>query len=269
MSFNWIDPKDFSVNSFLLMDRWLIRTICTYYADDAKYNENLSILLAYNDTVSWYFAHRCPESKDIVSDLVKKAPKGLSKEEVRKSEEFIIDVLDWAIVLVYPEIMNKNCDYIYNWDEERLFELADFKDKLVLDVGSGTGRLAFAAAKKAKKVYASEPVDILREYLRDKIESENINNMVVVDGTVEKIPYEDNTFDIVMSGHVVGDNFETEIAELTRVTKSGGIIIDCPGDDGFKRKGPMKEMLDAGFEYFYHKSVSGGDIYRYRKIVKK
>lgn len=32
---------------------------------------------------------------------------------------------------------------------------------------------------------------------------------------------------------------------------------------------PLKEMLDAGFECFYHKSKSGGDIYRYRKKFKK
>lgn len=82
--------------------------------------------------------------------------------------------------------------------------------------------------------------------MRDKIEAENITNVVVVDGTVEIIPYESNTFDIVMSGHVVGDDFERELVEITRVTKDGGIIIDCPGDDGFKREKPLKEMLDAG-----------------------
>lgn len=31
----------------------------------------------------------------------------------------------------------------------------------------------------------------------------------------------------------------------------------------------LKEMVNAGFEYFYHKSKSGGNIYRYRKNVKK
>ncbi len=267
--FNWINPEEVSINSFLLMDRWLIKSICTYYSNNREYNENLGIVLAYNDIIAWYFIHRCPESKCIVNDLISRVPKDLSKEKVKKAEEFILDFLDWAVVLLYPEMMNENCDYIYDWNEERLLELADFKDKLVLDVGSGTGRLAFAAAKKAKRVYASEPVDILREYMRDKTETYNVNNVVVIDGTVEKIPYEDNTFDIVMSGHVIGDNPKKEIAELTRVTKNGGFIIDCMGDDGFKREKPLKEMLDAGFEYFYHKSKSGGDIYRYRKKVKK
>ena len=46
-------------------------------------------------------------------------------------------------------MMNEKCDYIYDWNKERLLELVDFKDKIVLDIGSGTGRLAFAAAEKA------------------------------------------------------------------------------------------------------------------------
>ncbi|WP_340022713.1 class I SAM-dependent methyltransferase [Paenibacillus sp. FSL K6-1096] len=127
-----------------------------------------------------------------------------------------------VFVYVYPDLMNQNCDYIYDWDKQLLFELADFTDKVVLDLGSGTGRLAFAAAEKAKRVYACEPTDMLREYMRDKIKRENINNVVVVDDTIENIPYEDNSFDIVMSGHVVGDNYDAQIAELSRAVKNGG-----------------------------------------------
>ena len=166
--------------------------------------------------------------------------------------------------------MNKNCNYIYNWKEEHLLELVDFKNKLVLDIGSGTGRLTFAAAKLARKVYASEPTDMLREFMRDKIKNERISNVVVVDGTVEHIPYEDNTFDIVMSAHVVGDNYDAELTEMQRVTKHNGYILDCIGDDDRIREKPDEEMLIRGFEYLYHKSTLGGDIYRYRKqVIKK
>lgn len=268
MNYNWIKPEEFSFNSFLLMDRWIIRMMCENHLRDKDFSKNLAIALEYNPAVKWYFFHKCPECRVFLEKLTLEVPKNLSHQDVRKSEVFVIGEMETSIVYVYPKLMNKNCDYIYDWDKNLLFELADFNDKIILDIGSGTGRLAFAAAEKARRVYASEPTDALREYLRDKIKAENITNVVVLDGTVEKIPYEDNTFDIVMSGHVVGDNYDAEITELTRVVKNGGYIIDCIGEDNRKRK-PKEELLKRGFEAFYHVSKSGGDIYRYRKKVIK
>lgn len=265
--YNWINSKEISFNSFLLMDRWLIKAILDN--QDTEFCTNMGIALTNNHAVAWYFINRCPECKETVNQLLSKAPKSASSEQIRLAEEYVIDYVDWAIVYVWPEIMNANCPYIRDWDPQRLLSMIDFTDKVVLDVGSGTGRLAFAAASKAKKVYASEPVDRMREFMRDKIKRENITNMVVIDGTVEVIPYPDNTFDIVMSGHVVGDNFDKEIAELSRVTKSNGYIIDCMGEDDRKRANPSKEMLKAGFEYSHYISKTGGDVYGYIKRVIK
>jgi ubiquinone/menaquinone biosynthesis C-methylase UbiE len=268
MFYHWIKPEEFSFNSFLLMDRWIIRMICHNFAGYSEFNKNLGIALEYNPAVKWYFIHKCPECKPFVDKVTTDIPKDLSQDDVRKAEVYVIKETETSIVYVYPEIMNSNCDYIFNWDKRHLFDLADFTDKLVLDIGSGTGRLAFAAAERARCVYASEPTDRLREYLRDTIRNENIKNVRVLDGTIEQIPFEDNTFDIVMSGHVVGDDYDREIEELTRVVKNGGFIIDCIGDDNLKRT-PNKELIDRGFEVFYRVSSSGGDIYTYRKKVNK
>lgn len=265
--FNWINSKEISFNSFLLMDRWLINMILD--SSDVEFQTNMGIALANNPAVAWYFTTRCPECEETVNQLLKKAPKELSPEQIRQAEEYVIDYTDTSIVYVWPEIMNTNCPYIREWDPERLLSMTNFTDKIVLDVGSGTGRLAFTAATVAKKVYASEPVDRMREFMRDKIKKQNITNMVVIDGTVEAIPYPDSFFDIVMSGHVVGDDYERELAELTRVTKPNGYIIDCMGEDDRKRTNPDQELLKAGFKYFYYKSKTGGDVYRYIKQVIK
>ena len=164
--------------------------------------------------------------------------------------------------------MQAKCDFIYAWDRERLFELADFHGKTVLDVGSGSGRLAFAAACQAAEVYASEPVDTLREYLRDRIRREQIGNIRVVDGMADSLAYPDNTFDIVMSGHVVGDDYEAELAEIFRVVKSGGWVLDCPGDQSRECR-PSRELLQRGFEELCYQGSLGQKVYRYRKQVFK
>jgi len=72
-----------------------------------------------------------------------------------------------------------------------------------------------------------------------------------------------------MSAHVVGLNYEREIASLTRVVKNGGYIIDCMGDDDRKRPKPKEELLKAGFDYDHYVSKSGGDVYRYWKKACK
>ena len=156
------------------------------------------------------FWHKCPECSAIVKALDEKSPKTVDASTVRDAELYVLSRVEDFVIYTTPERMDTQCDFIYAWDKKRLFELADFQGKTVLDIGSGSGRLAFTAAERAEEVYASEPVDCLREYLRDKIRQENIKNIRVGDGMAHSLPYPDNTFDIVMSGHVVGDNYDTE-----------------------------------------------------------
>ena len=266
MSFNWIHAEEFSFNSFLLMDKWIIGFISKIQWPE--FRKNLGTALAYNPAVAWYFVNKCPECKDSVEEMVQSAPVNLSNEEIRKCEVFVLHEMDSMVVYVYPEIMEQ-CPYIKAWNPERLLSMVDFKDKVVLDIGSGTGRLAFAAASQAKWVYASEPVDRLREYMREKIQREQIKNVSVVDGTVENIPFAEDSFDIVMSAHVVGDDFDREYNEMKRVVKPGGYIIECMGEDDRKREAPSADLIRLGFEYSHYASSTGGDVYRYwKKIVK-
>jgi len=263
MSFGWIDANLFSFNTLLLMDRWIFRTIAKNQHPEFK--EKLAIALASNPTVYWYVVNKCPERQEYYSALVDKASNDCSREKIRDSEVYVLDALDWAVVYVYPEIM-ENLSYIKDWDKERLLSITDFSNKTVLDIGSGTGRLAFAAATVAKTVFACEPVDRLREYMREKQKQLKVDNIYVVDGTVEMLPFPDESFDIVVSGHVVGDDYKAEWREMSRVTKPRGYIINCPGEDDRKKpEGPSKGLIELGFEHSQYVSKTGGDVYRYWK----
>lgn len=264
--FNWINAKEIEFNNFLFLDRWVVKMIID--RDWPGYRENMGIALKYNPAVAWYFANKCPESAAAVAELVKAAPEGLSAAEVRQAEVYIIDACETDIIYAMPELMNSKCDYITDWDSARLFELADFAGKTVLDLGAGTGRLTFAAQPCAAKIYASEPCDRLREFMRDKIAREGITNVVVTDGRVECIPFPDDCFDIVMSGHVVGDDYNTEFREMERVCRDGGYIIDCRGDSKTIEHEDA-EMIKRGCEPVFYDTASGGRVYNYRKQVKK
>ncbi|HOG01252.1 MAG: putative methyltransferase YcgJ [Firmicutes bacterium ADurb.Bin248] len=268
MSFNWIDVEGFSFNALLLMERFQLRYMFESRRENANWRRNMGLALAGNPAVAWYVARRCPECAAIVEEIAASAPSGAGAAEIRAAEVAVLASVEDFTLYTKPEIMDASCDFIYGWNRERLFELADFADKTVLDVGSGSGRLAFAAAERAKEVYASEPVGTLREYLRDKIKREGIRNVRVSDGMADSLPYPGDTFDIVMSGHVVGDDYEGEIAELARVVKPGGWLIDCPGDQP-RRCAPNEGLLARGWEEFRYVGSFGMEVYRYRRQVFK
>ncbi len=266
MPLNWIHVEDFSFHCCLLMEAFQIRLMWNSSQNNAEQKASLAMALRHNPAVKWFFQHKCPESAAFWENITASAPDNLSAADIRAAEVRALAAVEDFVTYTRPEIMDTSCDFIYAWDKERLFELADFSDKVVLDVGSGSGRLAFAAAERAREVYASEPVGTLRAYLREKISREGIRNIRVVDGMADSLPYPDATFDIMMSGHVVGDDYDSEIAELTRVARPGGWLLDCPGEEPRKRK-PNGELLRRGFEMLHYESKLGGDVYRYRKRV--
>ena len=262
----WMNPEDYSFDCMLQMERFQIRYILGN--QDEAGRKALATALKANPKVAGFFMSKCPEMAGTVKTLTAQAPENLTPEEIRKAEVQVIgDYEDFAIYTT-PNLMSEKCDFIYGWHKERLFELCSLEGKTVLDVGSGTGRLAFAAAEKAAFVVASEPVDSLREYMRDEIARKGITNMRVCDGMCDSLPFPDNSFDVVMSGHVVGDRFREEVDELTRITKPGGWLLDVPGDQQ-RETGRNEALIADGWEEMAYDGAFGRTTYRYRKQVKK
>lgn len=258
--YGWIDATQFSFNTLLLMDRWIFNAIARN--KQPEFTKNLGISLSGNPAVYWYIINKCPEQEEYYTKVMEGLPH-YSKEEIRNAEVHVLDDLDAFVVYVFPELTD-NLPYIKDWDPVRLLELTDFNNKTVLDIGAGTGRLAFAAAPLAKYVYASEPVDRMREFMREKAKKIKAENIYVIDGTVENLAFPDESFDIVMSGHVIGDDYDAELAEIERVIKPGGCIIDCPGEE-HRNKSIDNELVQRGFKHSYYVSKTGGDVYRYLK----
>ena len=73
---------------------------------------------------------------------------------------------------------------------------------------------------------------------------------------------------------IVGDDWDAEIVELTRVCRSGGWLLDCPGDDtpnsdGRVGKEKQDDLTTRGWEQMSYVGNGGGTVYRYRKQVLK
>lgn len=262
----WINTENYSFDCMLRMERFQIRLMLEYLNEETE--GAMAVALKANPKVAWLFAHKCPEMADRVRSLTVQVPDHLTPDQVRVAEIRVMDEFEDFVIYTTPEVMAEKCDFIYGWNKERLYELCGLEGKTVLDVGSGTGRLAFAAADKAAFVVASEPVDSLREFMRDEIVRKGIRNMRVCDGLCHCLPFPDNSFDVVMSGHVVGDFFHEEVDELARVAKPGGWLLDVPGDQ-HRETGRNGQLAADGWEELAYEGSFGKTTFRYRKQVRK
>jgi len=271
MAQQWINPTENSFNRLLLLERFQIQLMLEvggWYKDKSIWKECLAVALQANPAVSWYLKNRCPECAAMIDEILQSTPPLSNPDTIRQAECIVLAGIEDFVIYSTPEQMVINCDFIKGWCKEHLYDLVELTGKIVLDVGAGAGRLTFAAAEKAAWVYASEPVGTLREYMRDIIAQESISNVRVVDGLVTALPYANDHFDVVMSGHVLGCHWVEELRELSRVCKPCGWLIDCPGDSQIDIP-PKKELLAGGWQEFHYVGSYGKSVYTYRKQVSK
>ncbi|MGB7068242.1 MAG: class I SAM-dependent methyltransferase [Pyrinomonadaceae bacterium] len=95
----------------------------------------------------------------------------------------------------------------------------------VLDVACGSGNLAIAAAKKGADVTGIDIADNLIEAAQKRAEAEGLQIRLEV-GDAEAMPYEDNSFDLVMTmfGAMFAPRPEVTASELIRVCRPGGRV---------------------------------------------
>jgi 2-polyprenyl-3-methyl-5-hydroxy-6-metoxy-1,4-benzoquinol methylase len=115
-----------------------------------------------------------------------------SKEEVRQAEVNVMaSMTDLIVYVVDPAVYD--AQPFLGWDTGELLSLADFSGKTVIDVGAGTGRLTLPVAETALAVYAVEPVENLRRYIKEKARARGLQNVYPVDGLLMEIPFHDGT----------------------------------------------------------------------------
>ncbi len=95
----------------------------------------------------------------------------------------------------------------------------------VLDVACGSGNLAVVAARKGSSVTGVDIADNLVEAAKKRAEQLGLD-IKFEQGDAEALPYEDDTFDLVMTmyGAMFAPRPEIVASELVRVCKPGGRI---------------------------------------------
>lgn len=115
------------------------------------------------------------------------------------------------------------------WRNKVVRILKKHKHDKILDVATGTGDLAIAAARLNPE--RIDAVDISGEMLRYqgfKLEKKKLENLIYLkqaDG--ESLPFKDETFDVAMVAFGVRnfENLQKGLKEMHRVLKKGGLIV--------------------------------------------
>jgi len=161
----------------------------------------------------------------------------MAEEELKKGnqfegkEEYIKDV--FTEIADYYDEMNDimSMGMVQGWHKFMMKKAGDISGKKCLDVGTGTGEIAFHVARTAGAGSTVIGVDITPKMLElaEKKEKE-LDLPVKIDwrvGDALKLEFEDDTFDLVTSGYMLRNvtDILQAVSEMHRVLAPGGKVV--------------------------------------------
>lgn len=141
--------------------------------------------------------------------------------------------------------------YLDSFEKDKLIPLlGDIKNKKILDVGAGTGRLAARLSKAGAFVTALDVSEGMIERLKNK----GLKNIETVIGDAEALPFADNSFDVVVAAFLIVHLSDPRrfFDECYRVLKDGGILAVT----NINQKEPPEIKTKEGvikIESYYHR----------------
>lgn len=189
---------------------------------------DLSAVLWAHPSLERFLRSKCPTISGVIDGIMANCGSASDAQALAENEERLV----WTIadMLVYskcPEAYDRL--EFHGWDFREITSIVELDDKIVIDVGAGTGRVTVEATMSARLVFAVEPVTRLRAFIRKRLSGAGRRNAFVVDGFGHQVPLPDDFADVLITSHALGWRLEDELAEFERVIKPSGYIVHCPG----------------------------------------
>jgi demethylmenaquinone methyltransferase/2-methoxy-6-polyprenyl-1,4-benzoquinol methylase len=143
------------------------------------------------------------------------------KEEVTEMFDAIAPTYDFL-----NHFMSAGIDFW--WRRKTIALLKKSEPKSILDIATGTGDLAIAAAKLQPDTIIG--LDVAKDMVAigvDKVAKKNLSDMITLQvGDAENLPMKKNTFDAVMVGFGVRNfgDLEKGLSEMHRVLNENGTV---------------------------------------------
>lgn len=138
------------------------------------------------------------------------------------------------------------------WRKIAIKSALEFQPRTILDVATGTGDMAIAAAKVSPDLKVTG-VDIASQMLdegRKKIAAQGLTDIIKLElGDSETLPFPDGSFDAVMCAYGVRnfEDLEKGLKQMCRVLKPGGrlVVLEFSKPTSF----PVKQGYQLYFKY--------------------
>ncbi len=139
-----------------------------------------------------------------------------------------------------------------NWRNKTVRQIKDSGAKKILDVATGTADLAISLGKKIpnSKITGIDISSGMLEVGNEKIKRKKVsNNVKLILGDGEYLPFKDNSFDAVTVAFGVRnfENLEGGLMEMERVLKPGGILAIL--EFSKPERAPFKQIYFLYFKY--------------------
>ncbi len=256
IKFDPIKLFNLQINDLLFQDPYYVRL--TMEESYLQLGDNLFIGLLNAPDVVDYFCKVCPQRADWLKEGIERVHHKKS-DQIREAEKKVIAASSpWNLGMTKsPEIWDA-LPWSY-WDPSVIYDRVELKDKIVLDIGAGTGQVTIRCAPYARLVWALEPVARLRQYIEQKMDAAGFSNVRTLSGVLEAVPLEDASIDAaILSNGSFGWNPEKELEELERVTKLGGTILMLAPCNFEDEKILSKIRSAGGYEFFEFEIPSQG-----------
>ena len=137
------------------------------------------------------------------------------------------------------------------WRKKAVQEVAAIHPQKILDVATGTGDLAIAAAKTgASTIIGVDIAEQMLEVGRQKIKAQKLEHLISLQlGDSEALPFESNSFDAITCAYGVRnfEHLEAGLQEMNRVLKPGGKVVIL--EFSKPRRFPVKQLYHFYFRF--------------------
>jgi len=249
-------------------------------------------LLKLSIYIKKYILEEMDCAKGIYYILKRKGKKRLSIESLQDYQRNLLNESYWH------DLINKSKETFYSVEKQYIMKKENYFDLLnndlellnrqkfavanshgrILDVGCFDGKLITYLFRQGIEGEAIDFCDQFLEIARKNLSSVGGNPSLIKKGLFQKLPYENEIFDSVISQETLEHFFqpETMLSEIQRVLKKGGFFIgsvplenkiDAVSHIVYYTFNGMKSLLNQYFEVVTYKTMKNRDSDKSENLI--